>query len=223
MTKHFISFIKGHLRQKNTFLFESNQQDKLIIFVHGLCADTLLFETMKKSFTHYDFAFFNYNSKKYTLNELSDFLAETINHINYKYKEIIIISHSMGGIISLLTKNKTNKINKIICIATPINGSYSARVVTNIIPKKLTGISIHDLNHKIDNLPLPDLIIYSELNKFNRNILQNKPGDGIVFSHEIIPENNSTSYAKIDNVGHTAILWHPETINVVKKYLESGS
>lgn len=223
MNQHFLSFFKGHMRKNNSFQISKKNNKKLIIFIHGLCADTVLFKQIASSLNNlgYDFGYYNYNSKKYSLNTLSNELSHKINTIVQDYTQIVVIGHSMGGIISLLTKKINSKIDKVICISTPLNGSKSARFITRTMPKKITGISVYDLKYKLDTLPDPDLIIYSELNNFNRNILSNQPGDGIIFTNEMIPDNKNIKCIKILNEGHTKILWNNQTIQMIKKYILS--
>lgn len=126
-----------------------------------------------------------------------------------KLNLLTIIAHSKGGVIAkklLMDKNLTNKIKRVITIATPFGGSILAYVwpdayelnpkspiIAQILQDQTGNSKIYNLYPRVDNHVIP-----------NRNLL-------------LIGANN----VMIDIVGHTRILEADQTKKVIKKIISS--
>lgn len=127
----------------------------LVIFIHGLFGSKSTWENKNEEYLtdilysqpeirgNFDLGNLNYKSKiikKYfllkkdqlTIKELSKMLETEINVIGKKYENIILIGHSMGGIIAkqyILDNIENNKVKLYISIATPHLGSNMANFI----------------------------------------------------------------------------------------------
>lgn len=127
----------------------------LVIFIHGLFGSKNTWENKAKEYLtdilyerreingNFDLGNFNYEStliskycflKKYqlTIEELSCVLKTEIQAYEKNYENIILIGHSMGGLIAkqyLLNNLNNNKVKLYISIATPHLGSNLANFI----------------------------------------------------------------------------------------------
>ncbi len=121
----------------------------LVLFVHGLGGnkktwgnfEQLLLDDDEIS-TNIDIEYYNYPtkliripffSKSIRIQDLSQGLSTTIDHKYSKYSNILLVCHSLGGLIakqyliSLLKRKKDNKIKEVVFYATPHSGSGFAK------------------------------------------------------------------------------------------------
>jgi hypothetical protein len=112
-----------------------------IILIHGLYMNRWLLKPLEKKFkmNGFNVCQFEYKSvhfsKECTLEKLNK-LVESINSEN-----IILIGHSMGGLIARLyySEYESPKVKKIITLATPHNGSVVAKYLMQTKFKKILG------------------------------------------------------------------------------------
>lgn len=190
--------------------------DKLIVMIHGLMGsddtwgEPSLYNLMlsdDKIKNNYDVALFNYYSKlndkkgilsiikgivkkNLSISELSA-LLETKLSLYSKYNEIILIGHSMGGLIAKeYVLNNNNNVSMYISIATPHNGSSFAKFSMNhtqIKELKKGSEYLKDLNASwISFTNLPKVFYFYGLK------------DDIVPKDSAIPMGQSTSGIAID-------------------------
>lgn len=130
-----------------------NKKRNLVIFIHGLFGSKKTWENKEgKSILellytdeikeNFDFGVFIYKTnivKKYfflkkdqlNIEENSELLASEINIKGIDYENIILVGHSMGGLIAkqyLLANLEMNKISAYVSIATPHLGSKLAKL-----------------------------------------------------------------------------------------------
>ena len=164
----------------------------------------------------------------YTFNYSSHQTLETIT--NHLYNEIIkilphsdyklsFVAHNMGGVIVGRLIEKLDmagiKWHDYISIATPFHGSKSARFISAITPRFLTGHAIREI--RSPNIPSKTpVLILGRLSGFNRCLLSNELGDGVITDNECILKDKADY---IVDAGHTKILWHSQTLNIIKKIL----
>ncbi|MFH1316018.1 MAG: hypothetical protein ABII01_00710 [Candidatus Woesearchaeota archaeon] len=139
-----------------------------IILIHGLA-------TTKKPFNHlirdikqtrqpFQVWTFTYSSTRY-IDEIAKDLSEVIEKNLDNYDRIFIVAHSMGGLIAqqaLYDADKSdysyiNKVEKLILIATPNEGSVVAEayeyLFSTLVEKSMPGHEIFKINTKfIDDL-----------------------------------------------------------------------
>jgi len=129
-----------------------SRREKLILFIHGLGSNpedtwadfSKLIRTDLDLSREYAIAFYTYPTKKFhfslkkhsppKIQYLADALKTEINNRYINYSEIVIICHSLGGLIArkylteeIKSKN-VSRIAKLLLFATPNNGSDLAKV-----------------------------------------------------------------------------------------------
>jgi pimeloyl-ACP methyl ester carboxylesterase len=100
----------------------------IAIIVHGLVSSISdsyfsLFDYLQKDYEVYGFEYLTVDER---ISVSGEFLASGVNHLKIKYpdKEILIVSHSMGGLVSRsATSNYAAPFSKLIMAGTPNNGS----------------------------------------------------------------------------------------------------
>ncbi|PRM93679.1 hypothetical protein CJ673_09395 [Aliarcobacter cryaerophilus] len=171
--------------------FLSRENDtKLILFIHGITGSINTWNNEKTSFffpkvlfeefNEHSVYIFEYDSNKLSKStEFMDIVKKLFYELNSisvnKYSEIIFIGHSMGGLIAkaFLIDNChisiTNKVNKLILLATPNNGNFFPKIISylsknpqfnylkpideNIFLQQLTNMWIeqYGINGKLEN------------------------------------------------------------------------
>jgi len=130
------------------------KKEKLILFIHGFLGgnntwgnfENLLSKHEKEVFTSYDVMFFDYPTaalKSPTIQTLARGLRTEINNRYLQYNEIILVCHSMGGLVAKqylideikIHKPKSLKVKKIIYYATPHLGTQLANYA-KLVPNK---------------------------------------------------------------------------------------
>ena len=145
-----------------------------------------------------------------SIEELGGLLASQIRYELQSYREIIIIAHSMGGLISkyyILNELKERSISLVslfISLAVPHAGTEVSTLGKLIID----NIQISDLN------PLSDIIRYLNYSWINTS---NVPISKYFYGHydEVVPKNSALPITKVDEgipceCDHTSIC-KPET------------
>lgn len=157
------------------------QNRRAVLFVHGFTgnhADTWINARNGASFPHlihqdnkladYDVFSFQYNTSAVSgtsIKSIARQLADEINGGMKRYEQIVIIAHSMGGLVSMryildqLAAGKDLRIRGLLLYCVPITGSYlvtmakAARVVLQFaVPKGSTVASLIGLNKQIKQM-----------------------------------------------------------------------
>lgn len=132
---------------------------------------TELLNIFPKSKAFYNFFSKNKNSINLPINELSKLLESRIQYTCADYKNIILIGHSMGGLVAKrfllddLKKNTDSKVKLYVSLATPHSGSIIANLgeslISNVQTKDLGALSesITAMNNEwVQNKNLPKRI-----------------------------------------------------------------
>ena len=128
------------------------KKEKLILFIHGFLGgddtwgnfENLLSKHEKEVFTSYDVEFFDYPTsalRSPTIQVLADGLRTEIEEVYIDYNEIVLVCHSMGGLVAKqylineikIHKPESLKVKKVIYYATPHLGTQLANYV-KIVP-----------------------------------------------------------------------------------------
>ena len=126
----------------------------LIVFVHGLgghptktWGSFAAFIAQDEVFSSYDLAFYQYPtslfrapfSKKYSsIQTLADALRTLLRHKYSSHMPIVIVAHSLGGLISRqfiveeLRRNAPMRVQKLLLYASPLNGAGLAETASYI-------------------------------------------------------------------------------------------
>jgi len=119
-----LSFRKEKLTSENTI----DDDKPIAIIVHGLVSSIgasyfYLFNSLQKDYNVFGFDYLTVNER---IRDNAMLLANEVNNLKKKYpnKEILIVSHSMGGLVSRSAYIEFNApIDKIIMAGTPNNGA----------------------------------------------------------------------------------------------------
>ena len=225
--KNLILFIHGLTGDKSTWTNVKGDSFSQLLFTNN---------TLKKS---YDIAFFDYYSKIFNpvtlkrlgkifnkitgkkteqvelnlnVENISDLLVTELEVHCTSYNKIIIIAHSMGGLIAkcttlkLVAKESSIKINKLISLAVPHNGSSIATIVKLVAPHAHAQIS--------DLAPLSDITT-----KLNNDWLQDRTDKlpQIIYfygKYDNVVEQNSA--LGISNEKQTAMFFEADHENIAK-------
>lgn len=128
------------------------KKEKLILFIHGLGSNpedtwadfSKLTEADSDLSRGYAIAFYTYPTKKIRFDPrkpsppkiqyLADALKTEINNVYIDYSEIVIICHSLGGLVARkylteeIKSRRASRVSKLLLFATPNNGSDLAKV-----------------------------------------------------------------------------------------------
>lgn len=124
--------------------------EKLVIFLHGFTGDYLNtwenFPALLEGdqiLAHFDILMWGYPSNLFSFNPsietLGRYIAERIEGLPERYKSLVIVAHSMGGLVSraavtsALTSNKRHsllRLKKLILFGTPNEGAEIAKLTS---------------------------------------------------------------------------------------------
>lgn len=201
---------------------------KTVILLHGLHMHSIHFFFMKKELKkdkNLDIRGFDYHSvlfKESILDKLNN-LVDSIPQEN----EIVLVGHSLGGLVSrlYLSKFKPQRKIKLITLGSPHKGSLVAQRINDTILKPLLGKSTQ-IGFLLKALPEWDnaypLISIAGVKKIGVvNIFAKEieePSDGTVFLSETMVEN-AVKHIIIEDMHHSQLIAHPRAINEIKKWI----
>ncbi|MEM4260497.1 MAG: alpha/beta hydrolase [Candidatus Woesearchaeota archaeon] len=195
---------------------------KEIWYIHGANCSSISFNRIVDKLPKHKAYFIDYDSKT-SLDEILHYVWEKLP----EHREINLIGHSLGGIISILLSheakfpeaNKKILIDKIVTISSPLGGSIHANLLRYMFPeyKILKGISTK--SEFIESLlrlgiSVPTLSLVSIAG--NLPTVKEK-NDGIVTISSQKALKGPT-YIEI-NANHFEILQSDETIKEIKNFL----
>jgi hypothetical protein len=180
--KNLIIFIHGFIGSEETW----KKNDGSMSLIDFLIKDTEIFNNFNialfeyhtellnvfpKSKALYNFLSKNKNPINLPINELSKLLESRIQYTCADYKNIILIGHSMGGLVAKrfilddLKKNTDSKVKLYVSLATPHSGSIIANsgksLINNVQTKDLAALSVSITamnNEWVQNKNLPKRI-----------------------------------------------------------------
>jgi pimeloyl-ACP methyl ester carboxylesterase len=223
------------------FLEPYSAQKIPILFVHGINGSPRNFSYLTEHIdrAHFQPWLFYYPSGAHLEN-----IAKRLNQIveqlqgQYKFKKLVVIAHSMGGLVArnfILKSSESSRDNLIplfITLATPWDGHAAAKLGAENLPAPvyswidmapgspfLTG-----LFHATETAQAPRRRLPQEIaNHLFFTFIDNEAGDGTVsLASELRPEAQEEAtrlygYQK----SHTGILTTPEMVKTVNGLLES--
>jgi pimeloyl-ACP methyl ester carboxylesterase len=201
---------------------------KTVILVHGLHMHSIHFFFMKKELKkdkNLEIKCFDYHSvlfKEVILDKLN-VLVESIP----KEHDIVLIGHSLGGLVSrlYLSKFKPQRNIKLITLGSPHRGSLVAKRINNTILKPFLGKStqigflLRELPEWDNSYPLVSIAGIKDIGLakvFAKDV--EEPSDGTVFLSETVVENSS-NHVIMENMHHSQLIAHPRAIDEVKKWI----
>lgn len=97
----------------------------LIVYVHGLQSTSKSFNYLRGKFPCHDWLNVSYDASE-SLLALVDNLVETINGLN---RDVMVVAHSLGGVISAVAAARTPRIVKLVTLSSPFGGSEAASLL----------------------------------------------------------------------------------------------
>lgn len=188
-----------------------------LCFVHGLNS------------SHYSFA---YMAKEigavskidYTSHQALDLSVAQVMKQLPKKDPIILIGHSLGGVIStLIALNQTHNVQKVVTISSPLGGSQAAAwmrwFVTLPVLSDITPSSFAMRRLVTETAPCPVLSIVSTSGGLP--MISREPNDSVV----TVSSQKALKYAKKIEVkaNHFEVLMHEKTIEAVRKFVQPES
>lgn len=180
--KNLIIFIHGFTGSEETWvkkdysksLIDYLTEDKLIWSNFNIALfeyHTKLLDIFPKAKSTFNFLIKNKTPINLPINELSKLLGSKIQYTCANYENIILIGHSMGGLVAKrfilddLKKNTDSKVKLYVSLATPHSGSLIANfgksLINNVQTKDLAALSesITSMNNEwVQNTNLPKRI-----------------------------------------------------------------
>ena len=200
---------------------------KTVILIHGLFMNSLCFFFMKKELSkdnNLDVVTFEYNSVTFNDKVLDD-LNDFINNISTS-NEIVIIAHSLGGLVTRLYLHKyhpTRKI-KVITLGSPHQGSLVAKKINSsfLFSSILGSATEAGLTEKIPdwNGDYPLLSIAGVKNFGITGLLvpeNDDLSDGTVFLKETFLPNSE--HMIFDDCHHFELISSKYAINKIKDFI----
>jgi pimeloyl-ACP methyl ester carboxylesterase len=127
-----------------------------------------------------------------------------------------IISHSLGGIVSIIAAQDCPQIKKIVTMGTPFGGSTVAAILRWFVPITLFQ-EIQTNSAIIKSLKCPEIPVRSFVTKDGNNPLINEPNDGVVTVKSQLalagPE-----YINV-NLNHFEVLLSNQVVNDIESFL----
>lgn len=122
-----------------------------IVLLHGLGRTSLSMKLLASRLSKqgYNTININYSSRKHKIEYLADYLKKQLQkNCQEKNKKINFVTHSMGGIIVryFLANNKLKKLNRVIMLAPPNQGSELATIISkNKVARHIMGPALEQL------------------------------------------------------------------------------
>lgn len=204
-----------------------------ILFVHGMNGTPKDFEYIISKLNKEKYQpFLYYYPSGINLNFTVDRLRYTIEKIRriYNFNKIIIVAHSMGGLVSRAFINRYSKIKieKFITIATPWNGQKFAELGKDIAPKILpvfgNMIPGSAFQKNIQQKPFPkDLKHYLLFGyKGKSSFILDKSNDGVIsLSSQLFEAAQIQAYSVHGfDESHISILNSKQVVNKINTILK---
>ena len=207
-----------------------------VLFIHGIRGGPTDFESMIKQLDKRRFQpFVLYYPSGLRLDTISDYMSLAVSELQNKhqFKTMLIVGHSMGGLISrsFLKKyykrypEKARAIKTFISINSPMSGI-----------DRLTAVEKSPVIIPVWNDLMPDSAFINEINQWRLpgntryhlvfSYVNGKDSDGMIKLHSQLPYNLQTEAVRIYgfNANHVGALQQEELIDVIINIInQSGS
>ncbi len=205
------------------FFMEEYQATKTpILFVHGINGSPLIFKELIDNLDHARFQpWLAYYPSGLKLNLIADYLYSLLEelHTRHNFKQIPMVAHSMGGLVSRALINLHTKksdslfIDRLITISTPWAGHGAAEMglkyAPAVIPVWNDVVPGSEFLEKLFSQPLPATCPHYLLFSFKgKNRFAGGNSDGVVtIASQLRPEaQNSAALVRGFDEDHTTIL-----------------
>jgi esterase/lipase len=188
-----------------------------IVTIHGAFSSPHVFNYIKHTTQNATFVDFSYQDR---YKDVSNVIEDCNEFINNEDSEVILMGHSLGGIIgSNLLSNKNVK--GLVTIASPIAGIkinfyastffFKQTFVQEITPFSPTIVSCKE-NLDLTSKPVNHIITTKGYSPF-----MHTDNDGVITVESQIYGNNNSTYIQAN---HHDVLQHPNTIHELDKIFQ---
>ncbi len=131
--------------------------DKVCVLLHGYLRSKDSMRKMKRTLedTGYEVYAINYPSTRFSIETFADQVAHILDDIQDDFREICLVTHSMGGIVArrVLSQNEFKTVGRLVMMAPPNQGAIVADILLEWWPKeRLTGPAWKQLATDIEGL-----------------------------------------------------------------------
>ena len=218
-------------------LYYINEYDKNktpILFIHGISGSPRNFLDIIESIDKEKFqVLVYYYPTGVNLNYAVDILQLKLDKLKklYQYQNLIVIAHSMGGLVGrgfINLYHKKINIQKFITLSTPWNGQKFAKLGGEDVGKIVASFgNIYPgsaYQKKILKTPLPEMIEHHLLFGYRgkKSIILDNSNDGVIsLSSQLYDKVQRHAYKVYGfNSNHREILYEPKVISRIKTILE---
>lgn len=198
------------------YLTTNEDQNMKILTIHGAFSSSNVFNHIKHKLSNYKFDDFSYQNQH---RDVASVIENCNNYIKNIDDDVILIGHSLGGVIgSNLLSNKNVK--GLITIASPIAGIkvnfyvstffFKPTFVQEITPFSPTIVSCKE-NLDLTKKHVSHIITTNGYSPFMYN-----DNDGVVTVESQVYGNNNKIYL---SANHHDVLQHPNTIDELTQIL----
>jgi pimeloyl-ACP methyl ester carboxylesterase len=193
---------------------------KSILFVHGAWASSIGFnyihEKLKDSENIDKIEYFDYDTNYDHINDVIVNISNQINRLAENGNKVILIGHSLGGVISLSVSMNKN-VDKAILVSAPISGIKLPIVLQlyklpNLI-KTVAEYSAFIANLKTLEYTNPIVLIASV---YGYNLAIHEPNDGIITVKSQLDWTPEGTVRHELKYGHHEILQSDELIEIIQ-------
>ena len=118
--------------------------DKVCVMLHGYLRSKDSMRKMKRTLegAGYEVYAINYPSTRFSIDTFADQVTHLLDDIESDFKEIDLVTHSMGGIVArrVLSQNEFKTVRRMVMMAPPNQGAIVADILLEWWPKeRVTG------------------------------------------------------------------------------------
>ncbi len=207
--------------------------DDVCLLLHGLGRSKDSMKRMKRSLIKagYEVYDVNYASLSYKMERLSEQLREILTSMQGDFKEINVVTHSMGGIIArdVLSKNEFENMGRLVMLAPPNQGAKMADWLLGKAPLRyFTGPSGKQLRTDAESfarkagVPKCEFGVIAGQRKGGKgfNPFISEPDDGLVGVEET--KMDGMKDFVVVRATHAFIMSKKETIRQTINFIENG-
>ncbi|QTA77838.1 Alpha/beta hydrolase fold-containing protein [Desulfonema limicola] len=184
-------FVKSIFAADRQYIEQNPDNRSIAIFIHGFTGNyektwgrLPLLLLNDQNLIKYDFLFWGYPTKFFgkneTIDNIADHLKTEIDFLNKPFDQIILVGHSMGGlvirayIVQALLDGKgddLNNIKDILLFGTPNDGILKAQFVPKIVNDQIVDMGIaSEFIIKLRRYWIQRVIDVNKNDKYNRSI-----------------------------------------------------
>lgn len=201
-------------------LFRNNQSTQRgetpVLFLHGLFVNQACWFWFKRRLQQQGFNnFATMNLSSWHSEEvLTELVAKRVDELRHQLgvNKVHLVGHSMGGMIArnyIQLRGGNDKVDQLVCLGTPHQGSKLATFSMNPLGKLLIPNS--DFLQRLNSAPIPEDLKLT-------NIYTNKDNMVLPNSNNHLPWGTAV---ELDNMGHTSLIYRKApidaTITALKK------